>query len=112
VEAENITLKEDGNFNTGSGDVEISLEAALDYDIELNSGSGDAVLDFNGQKIEGTIVMKAKKRGGDIRAPFEFDRVEEIEEGGDIYIKKTKKLGNKDIDIYVGTGTGNAIIRE
>lgn len=112
VEAENITLKEDGNFNTGSGDVEISLQTALDYDIRLNSGSGDAILDFNGQKIEGTIVMKAKKRGGDIRAPFEFDQVEEIEEGGDIYIKKTKKLGNKDIDIYVGTGTGTAIIRE
>jgi hypothetical protein len=112
VEAENISLTDNGNFNTGSGDVEISLQASLDHDINLNSGSGDAILDFNGQKIEGKVVMKAKKRGGDIRAPFEFDQVEEIEENGDIYIKKTKKLGNKDIDIYVGTGTGTAIIRE
>ena len=112
VEAENITLNDDGNFNTGSGDVEVSLLTTLDHDIHLNSGSGDAVLDFNGQKIEGTVVMKAKKRGGNIRAPFEFDRVEEIEENGDIYIKKTKKLGNKNIDIYVSTGTGSAVIRE
>ncbi len=112
VEAENITLNDDGNFNAGSGDVEVSLLTTLDHDIHLNSGSGDAVLDFKGQKIEGTVVMKAKKRGGDIRAPFEFDQVEEIEEGGDIYIKKTKKIGSKDIDIFVGTGTGTAIIRE
>lgn len=112
VEAGNITLTENGNFNTGSGDVEVSLQASLDHDINVNSGSGDAVLDFNGHKIEGNIVMKAKKRGGDIRAPFEFDQVEEIEENGDIYIKKTKRIGNKDIDIYIGTGTGSAVLRE
>jgi hypothetical protein len=112
IEAENITLLDDGKFNTGSGDVEISLQTALDHDIQLNSGSGDAILDFNGQKIEGTVVMKAKKRGGDIQAPFDFDQVEEIEESGDIYIKKTRKFGGKDIEIYVGTGTGRAVIRE
>jgi len=112
VEAENISLTQDGNFNTGSGDVEVSLLASLDHDINLNSGSGDAVLDFNGNNIEGIITMKAKKRGGDIRAPFEFDKVEEIEENGEIYIKKTKKIGNKNIEIYVGTGTGTAVIRE
>jgi hypothetical protein len=112
VEAENVSLTDDGNFNTGSGDVEVSLLASLDHDINLNSGSGDAILDFNGQRIEGHITMKAKKRGGKIRAPFEFDTVEEIEEHGDIYIKKSKKIGNKNIEIYVGTGTGTAEIRE
>jgi len=30
----------------------------------------------------------------------------------EVYIKKTKKLGDKNIDIYVSTGTGSAIIRE
>jgi hypothetical protein len=112
VEAENISLMEDGNFNTGSGDVEVSLQSSLDHDINLNSGSGDAILDFNGNKIEGNITMKAKKQGGIIKAPFEFDSVEEVEENGDIYIKKKKRIGNKNIDIYVGTGTGTAVIRE
>ncbi len=112
VEAENMTLTDDGNFNTGSGDVEIVLNASPDHDISLSSGSGDAVLDFNGQRIDGNITMKAKKRGGDIRAPFEFDKVEEIIENGETYIKKTKKLGTKNIEIYVGTGTGTAQIKE
>jgi hypothetical protein len=112
VEAEKISLKEDGEFNSGSGDVEIVLQASLDFDIQVNSGSGDAILDFNGNKIEGNIIMKAKKRGGDIRAPFEFDKVEEVEEYGETYIKKTKKIGTRNIEIYVGTGTGSAVIRE
>jgi len=112
VGAEDITLTDDGSFNTGSGDVDIILKASLDHDIRLNSGSGDAVLDFNGQRIEGNIIMKAKKRGGDIRAPFEFDKVEEIIENGETYVKKTKKLGSKNIEIYVGTGTGTAQIKE
>jgi len=112
VEAKSLTLIESGNFNTGSGDSEVQLNAALVEDISVNSGSGDALLDFNGNKIEGKIVMTCKKKGGDIKAPFDFDTEEEYEEGGQTYLKKSVTIGSKDIDIRVGTGTGTAEIRK
>lgn len=112
VDAERIALSEQGNFNTGSGDVEVVLAAALQKDISANSGSGNAVIDFNGNAIEGEVVMTCKKRGGNIKAPFPFDKEEEIDQNGETYLKKTAKLGNKDILIEVGTGTGTAEIRE
>jgi len=112
VRISDITVTESSGFNSGSGDVSVELAAPLGEDINVNSGSGDAVLDFNGHKIEGRITMKAKKNGGEIIAPFKFDKVEEIREGGQTYIEKTVTLGNKDIEIYVGTGTGDAVIKE
>ena len=112
VKAGGLTLSEKGSFNTGSGDVEVELSAALLDDISANSGSGDAVIDFNGNAIEGEIVMTCKKKGGNIKAPFAFDKEEEIEQNGEIYLKKSVKLGSSDILIEVGTGTGTAEIRK
>jgi hypothetical protein len=112
VGAGRLTLLERGNFNTGSGDVEVVLAAALIDDISANSGSGNAIIDFNGNTIEGEVVMTCKKSGGDIKAPFEFDSEEEIDRNGETYLKKTAKLGSKDILIEVGTGTGTAEIRK
>jgi hypothetical protein len=112
VEASRIALSEEGNFNTGSGDVEVVLATALVDDISANSGSGDAVVDFNGMEIEGEVVMTCKKRGGHIKAPFKFDKEEEIDRNGETYLKKTAKFGSKDILIEVGTGTGTAEIRK
>ncbi|MFC2125668.1 DUF4097 domain-containing protein [Bacteroidota bacterium] len=112
VRVEGLRIKEASKFNSGSGDVSVELGGELNDDISVNSGSGDAVLDFNGNEIEGSITMKAKKNSGEIIAPFKFDKVEDIEEGNQTYVKKTVKLGNKDIEIYVGTGTGDAVIKE
>ena len=112
VEAIRLALSEEGGFNTGSGEVEIVLAAALVDDISANSGSGNAVIDFNGNKIEGEVVMTCKKRGGNINAPFKFDKEEEIDRNGETYLKKTAKFGTKNILIEVGTGTGTAEIRK
>lgn len=112
VMAEMLNQIGSSSFNSGSGDVEIELAASLKDDISVNSGSGHAILDYNGNPVEGNITMKAKKNGGEIRAPFKFDIEEEIEEGNDVYLQKKVKFGTKDIDVKVGTGTGRAEIKE
>jgi len=112
VSGRNISLEGASSFNAGSGDVEVVLAASPGHDISVNSGSGDAKLDFNGNAIAGEVVMKANKRNGEIRAPFEFDKTEEIEQGRDqITVKKTAVKGNANVKISVGTGSGAAIIR-
>jgi glutaminase len=90
----------------------VSLSQGLEHDISVNSGSGDAVLDFNGNEISGLVIMTADKRQGEIHAPFPFDKEEEIDNGGSTTIKKTARLGNESVEIRIGTGSGNARINE
>ena len=113
VSANQITLTSVSTFNTGSGDVEVRLSTSPLYNMSLNSGSGDAVLSYNGNKMEGTIIMTANKENGEIKAPFNFDKSEEINEKGDqIRIRKTAKLSDKDITIKIGTGSGKAVVEK
>ncbi|WP_416864841.1 MAG: DUF4097 family beta strand repeat-containing protein [Imperialibacter sp.] len=111
VSVEKLKLSGRSSFNSGSGDVEVSLAATPAYDISVNSGSGDSTLDFEGNKIEGVIVMEANKNNGDIDAPFDFDSTEEIGNGRNTTVKKTKKMGSSDVRIKVSTGSGTAEIK-
>lgn len=112
IVSRNLTIEGESRFNSGSGDAQVVLASSPKFDISVNSGSGDAQLDFNGNKIEGEVVMKANKKNGVIKAPFDFDKTEEIEQGGDqVTIKKTAVKGNASVKISVGTGSGVAAIK-
>lgn len=110
ITASGLNITGSSSFNSGSGDTEVVLASVLNHDISVNSGSGDAVLDFNGNKIEGEIVMKASKRNGRIEAPFSFDKEYEEDKGRQVIMIKEAKIGNKDIRIRVSTGSGTARI--
>lgn len=105
-----LVLTGKGLFNSGSGDVFIKLATAPANSISVNSGSGDATLDFNGNKMEGKIIMTVNKKHGKIVAPFQFDKTEELNEDGDdnIRIRKTAQLGTKDVEIKISSGSGTA----
>lgn len=110
IEADNVIVNNESSFNSGSGDVEVGLSSSPTASLSVNSGSGNAELDYNGNDIKGTIVMKANKRNGDIRAPFDFDTTEEIDKYNQTMVKKTKKMDNTNIEIRIGTGSGTASI--
>ena len=111
IESKNVQFDGPGKFNSGSGDAVVSLSGNLDHSVSIASGSGDAKLQFNGAPIEGEVTMTANERNGDIVAPFKFDKEETIEDkNSSPRIRKTAKLGNKDIQIKVSTGSGTAEI--
>jgi hypothetical protein len=111
IHAKALTLKGSSSFNSGSGNADVTLATALDYNISVNSGSGNAELNFNNNPISGEVVMTANKRNGNIVAPFKFDKEETIDDDNNSQrIRKTAKLGNKDILIRVSTGSGTAEI--
>lgn len=113
ITARNLTLQGSSRFNTGSGDAEVILASSPTFDLSVNSGSGDAELNFNGNEIKGEIVMKASKKHGNIIAPFDFDKTEEIDNYGDnTTVVKTAVKGNGTNRISVGTGSGSAIIKK
>lgn len=111
IEADNVILAGTGDFNSGSGNVEVRLAESPGHNISVNSGSGDALLDFQGNDIVGTVIMTANKKNGTIEAPFSFDEEEEIDQGsGQPTIRKTARFGDSDVQIRVGTGSGEARI--
>jgi DUF4097 and DUF4098 domain-containing protein YvlB len=114
IKAQELALTGKGSFNSGSGHVLLVLSAPLAYNLSINSGSGDAVLDCKGTKLEGKLVMTASKKHGEIKAPFTFDKTEEIDNNGDnnVTIRKTVQLGTSNIEIKIGTGSGTAEVRK
>lgn len=111
IATKNFVLEGPAKFNSGSGDAIVRLSGPLNHSIDVSSGSGDAKLSFNGIPIEGEVIMTADERNGDIIAPFKFDSEETLQEGNSSpRIRKIAKLGNKDIQIRVSTGSGTAEI--
>jgi DUF4097 and DUF4098 domain-containing protein YvlB len=96
------------SFDSGSGEADIEIASALDHDISIQSGSGDATLDFNGNPIEGEIEMSANKRRGRISAPIAFDQEYEEHWGSGTTLVKKAKIGDKDIQVLISTGSGTA----
>jgi len=78
--ASNITLTDNSSFNTASGDVNIGLTASPDFDISINTASGDAVLNYNGNPISGHFELSVRKNSGEIVVPFKFEKDGSIKE--------------------------------
>lgn len=113
ISASKITISGASKFTTGSGRARVGLAATVTFDLTITSGSGDAELQYNGNEIVGEIVMKASKQHGNISAPFEFDHVEEIDNGGnDATIVKTVVKGKGTNRITISTGSGDAVLQK
>ena len=114
IKAQELNLTSKGSFNSGSGTVVLVLSSPLTHNLSLNSGSGDAVLDCKGTKLEGKLIMTASKKHGQIKAPFTFDKTEELNDNGNdnVNIRKTVQLGTSDVEIKISTGSGTAEVRK
>ena len=112
IDAKNITVAGKSGLNSGSGNVLLRLAATPTHDLSLNSGSGSATLDRNNHELNADIVMTTSKKSGDIVAPFDFDKTEEVNEGGSTMIRKSVSVGSgSKVKISIGTGSGTARIR-
>ncbi|MEI9921162.1 MAG: DUF4097 family beta strand repeat-containing protein [Bacteroidota bacterium] len=115
ITGDKIALTGSSHFNTGSGRARITLAESAKFDIAINSGSGNAELNFNGNEIGGQVVMKASKEHGNISAPFDFDKTEEVENGGgrnNLTVVKTAQRGKGTNRIMLSTGSGDAILKK
>lgn len=112
VEAERLTFIAEGEFNSGTGDVEILKPRGSDYDLSLNSGTGDAVLDMDGEDLSGYFELKASVRKGRIKADIDFDNVEEFGHGDNAYIVKSATINGDKPRFFISTGTGTAELKK
>ncbi len=108
VEAEGLTLLLDGDFSSGTGDAEVSYPDGKDFELNVSSGTDDAVLNMNGKQTNGYFEFTCHKRRGRIVCPVDFDTEEEYEQGDQVYLKKSFIQGSDIPKIYIKTGTGTA----
>jgi hypothetical protein len=113
INCTSIMLEGPSSFTTGSGTAEVQFAASPKHDLSISSGSGDAIVNFGGNEINGEIVMKASKKHGNIEAPFEFDKTEELSHShNDVTIQKTAVKGTGKPRISISTGSGDAVLKK
>lgn len=112
VEVNTITIVDEGEFNSGTGDVEITKPLGENYDLNINSGTGDAVLKMAGTPIEGYFEFTANARKGKISSPVKFDKEDEVKDDDNHYVRKSFTKGKGTPRFYISTGTGRAELQQ
>jgi len=108
IKADKIVLNKRSKFNSASGDVKVALAKSAEYDLSVNSASGDATLDYDGNDVKGYFEFEVRYRKGDIDSPYDFDDEERINEHGQTYIVKSFTRGDSEPDIRISSATGMA----
>jgi hypothetical protein len=101
----------ESRFSAGSGDVVLNLSGSTTYDLSLSTGSGNAVIDYDGNPIKGYFEFTAREDRGKIISPFSFDDETTFTQGRRLYMRKSVTRGNNVPQVTIQTGTGTAELR-
>jgi hypothetical protein len=112
INAQAIILTGKSYFEAASGDVFVGLAKSAEHNLTLECASGDAVLNYNGNPIEGSFEFKAAADRGQIIAPFPFENEEETEKWGKKYVIKYFKRELDVPKISIHSGSGKAELKE
>lgn len=112
VHAINLTFEDEGDFNSGTGRCKVVKPQGTDFEVSINSGTSDALLDLQGMPLEGYFEFTAHAHRGSIECPVKFDDEKDYEEGDSRYYRKSFTRGKKSPRYYIGTGTGTAELKK
>ncbi|UCF96351.1 MAG: DUF4097 family beta strand repeat protein [Spirochaetaceae bacterium] len=106
-----LRLSGECSFSSTAGDIEVGLAATPTFDLTLTSAAGSVELDFNDNRVAGTIEFSALRHAGRIESPFEFDRQEVFAHSGQIYDLKSLVRGEALPRITLATASGRARLK-
>jgi len=112
IEAENIELSAESYFTSASGNVDVILSKSTTHNLKLSSASGNSVLDYNGNKVNGFFEFSARVDKGEIISPIKFDKEEIIEKNGNDYDLKSFTKGSNSPTIIIKTASGKAQLKK
>jgi DUF4097 and DUF4098 domain-containing protein YvlB len=112
VKAYDIIIEGNSNFSTASGSVKVSLAESSEYDMDLSTASGNVSLDYNGNEVIGYFEFEARKRGGRIVSPFDFDDEEEYRRHGDTWVRKWFSKKGDDPTVILSTASGTVTLKK
>ncbi len=87
------------------------VDSKISADLSINSETGNAILDFQENTIEGNFEMKCGIRSGKIIAPFSFDSERKVGDKRSGHIEKAAKIGNTEYQLGIATGTRKAQVK-
>lgn len=112
IDGKEVLVEEQSSFSAASGDVYVELAESSAHDLKLSSASGDAILNFNGNPIQGCFELIAKVRNGQIKSPFKFDNEEQFYRNDQLYVRKSFTKSKDTPKIRISTASGKAELRE
>lgn len=107
-----ITIEDDAEFNSGTGEAEVKSPMGKDFELSLNSGTDDAILDMDGKAIEGYFEFTAQDRRGSIVSPVEFDKEEILDNDNVNQVRKSFTKGKDSPRYFISSGTGKAKLKK
>lgn len=111
IKAENILLEEVSSFSSLSGNVKVSLAETSKYDISLSSTSGKAVLDYNGNPLQGYFQLTSQRFWGRIKSPVKFENVKRFSKLEYKFIEKSFSKGEHNPRISLNTASGKVALK-
>jgi len=112
VRVRNAKITDRSIFGSASGDAEVELGETPEFDLNVGSASGDALLDCAGHQLKGYFEISARRRGGRIKASVDFDETGEFTKNDQVFTRKSFTRGESYPKIKVGTSTGTVEYRE
>jgi DUF4097 and DUF4098 domain-containing protein YvlB len=111
VSCDAVVFTSSGNLSSASGNVTVVLVESPGYDLSLSSASGNAVLNYNGNDVQGYFEFTAKLDDGEIVSPYPFDSETTYTEWGNVYMRKSFTRGQGTPIITISTASGEAALR-
>jgi len=111
VKGSHLTVEDEGEFNSGTGDAEVTDPKGENFDLSLNSGTGDATLILDDTPLEGYFEFRTTSSRGDIKCPIDFDEESESWDDHDEYVRKSFTRGKKTPRYFISTGSGTAELK-
>jgi DUF4097 and DUF4098 domain-containing protein YvlB len=112
VDAVGLEIDANSTLASASGSVNVKVGKTPQYDLNVGSASGKAVLDYDGNTLAGYFEFEANARTGDIDSPIDFDDEETYYKNEQRYVRKWFVRGDDEPEITIGTGSGRAILRK
>lgn len=108
VHASELTIENEGEFSSGTGDAEVVFPGGGDFELKVSSGTGSAVVKMNGHPLEGRFEFTCQAKRGRIVCPEKFDQEQTYTDHTTRYLRRSFTRGEDASRIRVSTGTGEA----
>jgi len=124
IEATGVSVRNESIFNSASGNVEIVLGDEVKGDLKISSVSGDALLDYHGNPVTGTVKIEIREDKGRVESelPIGYEETtwkvarnsQNSEEIGKekSFLTKTITTSNEHPLILISTEIGTAILKK
>jgi hypothetical protein len=112
INAVGLEIEANSALESASGSVNVKVGKTPEYDLDIGSASGRAILDYEGNPLVGHFEFEADARAGDIESPVDFDDEETIYKYDQRYVRKWFIKGGDKPEITIGTGSGRAVLRK